>query len=189
MKSLLSLSKYLPLTVNRAHSRNPEIPACRRLRIPRRVCSLIFQHDIRERQKHNGAPTSYPCFISVNPTCPGTGGDKRVSGFITRCYLGAFFPTTFEKESGPAETNTPLTTPDCFHLGCDQDKKGELRQRGHKVNLSCSSYNNPPVSKLLFAPTLPAPAQTLCPQHSHPSQTRAPVNTGSPCDYTRLGTG
>lgn len=38
----------------------------------------------------------------------------------------------------------------------------------------------------------PSPAgysQTPCPQHSHPSQTQAPVNTGSPCDYTRLGTG
>ncbi|KAK1894572.1 Fibroblast growth factor receptor 3, partial [Dissostichus eleginoides] len=31
-------------------------------------------------------------------------------------------------------------------------------------------------------------SDTLCPQHSHPSQTRAPVNMGSLCDYTRLGT-
>lgn len=47
---------------------------------------------------------------------------------------------------------------------------------GHKVNL------------FLWEPRAPLP-QTECPQHSRPSQTPAPFNTGLPCDYIGLGTG
>ena len=82
-----------------------------------------------------------------------------------------------------------FTTSDCSGVGSDQEKKGEFRRRGggHTVDLFCSCWTPP------TKPNCPPPSvgfgQTLCPQHSHPSQTRAPVNTGSPCDYTRLGTG
>lgn len=67
-------------------------------------------------------------------------------------------------------------------------KRRKVRRRG---GLPCSSCNIPPPHpKTSSQPPSPAGySQTPCPQHSHPSQTQAPVNTGSPCDYTRLGTG
>ena len=124
--------------------------------------------------------TSYWCFISVNPTCPETEGDKRVNGLNIRCSLGMFFSITVQRSQGSWDKHT------FYHLClllC-WIRSGEDRQGGHKVSLACSSCN--PLN-LLLPPT--GYSQTLCPLHSHPSQTRAPVNTAWPCDYTRLGTG
>lgn len=171
-----------PLQISPARCRlrsldNPELLVNQRLHIPGCVCSLISQRDIRGRQKHNGDPTSF-CFISVNPTCPGAGGDERVSGFITRRSPQGAFP----QQAKPA-----LYHPRSLPLAAIRRRKVSS---GDEVTKStCLAVAEPP-KKRSSPPPLPVGcSQTLCPQRGRPSQTRAPVNTGSPCDYTRLGTG
>lgn len=48
------------------------------------------------------------------------------------------FSRTIQRNQSGRETKR-FTTPDCSCVGCDQEKKGEFRRGGHKVNLSCGS--------------------------------------------------
>lgn len=101
------------------------------------------------------------------------------------------FPTAVQKESGQQRQSHLLFFPQPLIASVLATiKRRKVRRRG---GLPCSSCNIPPPHphhKTSSQPPSPAGySQTPCPQHSHPSQTQAPVNTGSPCDYTRLGTG
>lgn len=122
----------------------------------------------RQRQKDNRDPTSYSCFISANPTYPRTAGDK--SRFIARCSPQGAFPQQSKHPSRPLIAAM---------LAAIRRRKASS---GEVTKSICFVVAEPPPLSICCS-------QMLYPQHGYPSQTRAPVNSSSPCDYPRLGTG
>lgn len=143
---------------------NPERPTFLRC-----VCTLISRHDIRGRETQRRSDILL-LFYQHKSNLPQSR--RRWEG------LSQGVPLRELSNLGQTPPSRPLIAP---ALAAIRRRKARL---GEEVTKSiCFAVAEPP------PPLSVGCSQTLCPQHGHPSQTRAPVNTGSPCDHTGLGTG